>query len=200
MALGPDDLADLEGDAGAILKMAGLEDDEPPDMDRVCVALTGSVPRMGRGRTEGRTTHVQRVYRIELRPDIIGTPRGREVLGHESGHVWFPKFRNIQPTEEMCDALGVLLAAPRRASRRAMAALGHRVHRLAEALQVTQSASLLRVGEISNRSVALCRGRGEIIQRGEPFDWPAIEAVLRERPSTVHAVRTDARWGLMRAA
>lgn len=197
MGIGPDEIADLEGDVGAALKFSQVDDDEVPDLVRVCIALTGGEPQIGpmrrrEGKWDGR--------RVHLRLDLYGTPRGRVVLGHELGHVWAEKFLHREPTEEWCDAFGVALASPRRVVLRAMRLVGHRVSRLAAGLQIEQAAALLRVGEIAGRSVALERRPGVLIPRGAAFPWPPVATVFRDRPAGVHPIRVDGvRWGLMAA-
>lgn len=197
-----EELMEIEGDAGAALKLAGLDDDAPPDLDFVCFKLTGSGPQMAPIRYEGRTRVREggRVFRVELRPDIIGTPRGRQVLAHELGHVWAAKVLRRDVSEAWCDAFGAALSAPRRATRLAIAEVGHRVSLLAPTLMIEQAAALLRVGEIDGRPTALERRSGVLVARGAAFNWPPVRVVLRDRPAGVHVVRIDQRWGMMAEA
>lgn len=196
-----DELQDIEGDVGALLRFAGVDDDVPPPLDHVCAVLTGSGPRLAAMRAEGRARRRERVWRVELRMDVLGTPRGRQVLGHELGHVYAAKMLRREVTEEWCDAFGAMLSAPRRAVRGAIAEVGHRVGDLAELLEVERAAALLRIGEVSGRPVALIRRPGLVVPRGEPFPWPpSIEEALAARAVGLHPVRVGARWGMMSAA
>lgn len=191
-----DELQEIEGDVGACLRLAHVDDDEPPDLVAVAVAVTGSGPQLAPGRREGRWTG----RRIELRFDLAGTPRGRHVLGHEIAHAYAERFLRREPTEAWCDAFGAALAAPRRAVRGAVTLVGHRVHALAELLEVEQAGALLRLGEVTGRPVALVRRPGLVVARGEPYPWPPLREVLRARPAGLHPVRVGERWGMMRAA
>jgi hypothetical protein len=197
--LTPDELMEIEGDVRALLRAVGLDDDEPPDLDRVCVFLTGAEPRLSpMRRKEGRTIRDMGARRIELRLGVLGTPRGRVVLGHECGHVYGEKFLRREVTEAWCDAFGAMLAAPRRATQLAIREVGHSPILLGEVLEVDAAAALLRIGEVSGRPVALERRPKVLVARGEPYPWPPVKAALRERLPEVHPVRVGERWGLMR--
>lgn len=193
-----DDLQEIEGDVCAALRFAGVEDDDVTDLFRVCVKVTGGEPQIGpmrrlEGKWDGR--------RISLRMDLYGTPRGRQVLGHELGHAYAERFLQREASEAWCDAFGAAIAAPRRAVLRATRLVGHRVSRLAIGLQIEPEAAMLRVGEVCGRGVALYRRPGLVVPRGRPFDWPpTIEAVIAARAAGLHPVRLGARWGAMLAA
>lgn len=188
-----DELHEIEGDVGIALRMAGLDDDAPPEVDLVCMAITGAGPQLSDMRREEKWTG----RRVEVRMSLYGTPRGRQAIAHGLGHAFAEKVLRREVTEEWCDCFGAMLTAPRRATRQAIAALGHRPSVLGPALLIEPAAALLRVGETCGRPVALVRRPGLVIARGEPFPWPPIRKVLSERPAGLHPIRVGDRWGMM---
>lgn len=190
-----DELMEIEGDVGAALRFAGLEDDTVTDLFRACVKITGGEPQIGpmrrrEGKWDGR--------RVSLRMDLYGTARGRQVLGHELGHAFGERFLKREVTEEWCDAFGAMLAAPRRHVRACISVAGHRVHRLAELLDVEQEASLLRLAEVTGRPCALERKPGIVVARGEPFPWPpTFRDVAAAKALGLHPIKVGTRLGMM---
>mgnify|MGYP003439674739 CR=1 FL=1 len=200
MDLSPEELEEIEGDVGVMLRMAGLDDDEPPALERVCSRLTGAEPQLAAMRGEGRVRMLAGgIRRIEMKLGVLGTPRGRVVLGHECGHVYAAKVLRREVTEAWCDAFGVMLAAPRRATSLAIKEVGHSPSMLAELLEIEREAALLRIGEVTGRPVVLERRPRVLLARGEGFHWPPIAIALANRPPGLHPVRVGARWGLMAA-
>jgi hypothetical protein len=193
-------LQEIEGDVLAALRFAKVEDDTPPDMNEIAIAMTGGCIQIAPMRQEGKTETRNRVRRVQLRLDVIDTPRGRQIAGHELGHVYGAKFLKREVSEEWCDAFGAMLSAPRRVTQRAIAHVGHSITQLADLLEIEPAAALLRVGEVTGRPVALERRPRILIARGEPYPWPPIKVALRDRPAGLHPVRAGARWGMMRAA
>ncbi len=198
-SLTEDDLFEIEGDVGAALKFAGVEDDEVIDLDYVCTKLTGTEPQLADIKSEGRTRYRERRWRIEIHPAIYGTLRGRQTLGHELGHVWRGKFvRRPEVSEAWCDCFGAMICAPRRLVRRAIGLVGHRVHALAAGLKIEQEASLLRLAEVTGRPCALERKPGVIVARGEPFPWPpSFRDVTAAKALGLHPIKVGERVGMM---
>lgn len=195
-----DELSEIEADVTWWLGSKQIPDDEPPDLDEVATKMGAAIQIAPLGKKEGRAEFRGGVWRAQTRWDLLGTPRGRVVLGHELGHIFAAKVLRQEKSEEWCSAFGVALCAPRRAMRRAMTLEGHAVSRLAVILEIEEAASLLRVGEVAGRPVALERRRGQLVARGEPFEWPPVKAALRARRTDLHPVRVDGeRWGLMAA-
>lgn len=194
--VGEDELADLEGDAAAILREAKVEDDEPPALGIVCERLLGLRPKRSPNLAREAKTEEKDLgrFQILIRADVPSA-RARWLVGHEIGE-WLHLQSGAQPAniEARCDAIGAMLAAPRRAVR---ALIGpRRVRLLAETFGVPQSVALLRIGEVFGRPVALLRRGRPALYRGGPFVWP--RRVNRE--GVAHLVRiTDepARVGLM---
>lgn len=194
--VGDEELAELEGDAAAILREANVDDDEPPPLGLVCERLLGLRP--------ARTPNINREAKLDERAPgrfqvlihaDVPSQRARWLVGHELGE-WIHLQSGAQPAniEARCDAIGAMLAAPRRAVR---ALIGpRRVRLLAETFGVPQSVALLRIGEVFGRPVALLRRGRPALYRGGPFVWPRRS----EREGVAHLVRiTDepARVGLM---
>lgn len=198
-ALTADDLMDIEGDVDALLRDAKEPDDVAPVLERVCEHITGCGPQLARMRDEGRARYEYGCWRVQLRMDVLGTPRGRFVMGHEIAHVYAAKRLRRVVSEEWCDTFGALIAAPRRAVMRAIRVLGHRPSLLSQALLVEPELALLRVGETTDRSVLLERRRGVLLHRGEDFEWPPRIAWARVDRGQLHMVRVGDRVGLMAA-
>ncbi len=199
--LGPDDIADVEGDADVVRRMAGM--DGPCSMADMARELTRRdvVVCDDLGSAEG----CFRGGRVCVRPGLA-PERLRHTIGHEIGE-WYYALIGYEgdDIEERCDALGAALAVPRVEFRRAVGAVGHRVFALAAAFGVQQSVALLRLGEVTGRPVALLRPTAPIY-RGDPFEWPRTSALvraLREGRGRVHPIRivdSPDRWGLMACA
>ncbi len=197
--LDQDAIADIEGDASAMLSQARLENDEAPSMDLLTLRLIGSKPKRMMMPREGDICPADGRWILRVHK-LAPKPRARWLIGHELGEWWYRErvFASHAEREAWCDALGAALVAPRLAFRSAMGAIGHRVHVLAEAFHVPQSLALLRVGEVAGRPVALLRPAP--IVRGAEFAWPAGPALaraVRRPPAGVHPVRVEERWGLM---
>lgn len=194
-----EELEEIEGDTDALLRDAKEPDDVPPVLERVCLHLTGGGPQIARMRSEGRARLENRTWRVQLRMDVLGTPRGRHVMGHEIAHIYAAKVLRREVSEEWCDAFGAVLAAPRRAMTRAMRLAGDSPKYMAEVLEVEPELALLRVGEASGRPVLLERRRGVFIHRGEECGWPPRADWFGVDRRVMHPVKVGARWGLMRA-
>ncbi len=187
------DTEDLEGDASAIYALAGCDDDDPPAIAALCRVLLGSPPVRASIRHEAQLAHVDGAWRVLVRRDV-SAERARWLVGHELAEWWHLRH-DARPAdiEARCDTLGAMLVAPRRAYRRALRALGHRVHALASAFGVEQELALLRIGEVTGRPVALLRAPGVVLARGEPYVWDRRAVEHR----AAHPVRVGQRWGLM---
>jgi hypothetical protein len=198
VVLGPDELADIEGDAEAIYRELGFDPSSPPSMAALCRAATGHSPKFVGQPQEARLVGDQ----VFLRRGVLAA-RATWLVGHELAE---RRLRHLRyrgsDIEARCDALGAALVAPRPAFRAAIRELGHAVYALAESFNTTQSVALLRIGEVTGRPVVLLRWPDPIV-RGGPYEWPSTSELvrtLRERRPEVHPVRiVDERgkWGLM---
>lgn len=196
-----EELEEIEAHVSAALRSLNLEEDEPPDLNIAVRAWTGGDVQIAPMRTLARTETRNRTRRIQLRMDVIDTPRGRELVGHELGHEYVRRFLRRDVSEAWCDSFGVMIAAPTRCVRRAIDHFGRRVHSLASALQIEQEAALLRYGEATGRPVALERRPKRLVLRGDDYPWPPVKAVLASRDrSVVHPITVGRRVGLMLAA
>lgn len=194
--LDQDAVGDVEGDAEAFREELGA--DERTTMFGLCVAATGEEPQLVDHGPEGR--YVEGVVRLRRG---LSDARARHRIGHELGHLFYERVEYVhEDLEERCDLFGAALCMPRRSVRVALRAVGHRVHGLAAHFGVTQSVSLLRIGEVTGRPVCLFCFSGPII-RGADFAWPstsALVAALRRGRADVHPVRISDepdRFGLM---
>lgn len=198
MQLDEDALADIEGDADLLLRLARVDDDEPPDVVALARSMTGRAPYLSRRGPEAHLARIGDGHQVCLRAGLQAG-RARWLVGHELAELHYRRTGyQGEDIEARCDALGAALVAPRRAVRAAIRAHAHRVHALARALAVTQSTALLRIGEVAGRPVVLVRAAG-LVARGDAFPWPP--SPMRAPPGS-HPLRiTDepARWGLMAA-
>ncbi len=197
-----DDLADVEGDAALLRKLANEE--ELVSTYALTKRLLGAPPEMASIRTEACLCRLGGTWRIYVRRRTPAA-RARWLVGHELGH-WLYRERGLPREEEeaRCDAMGAALVVPRRAFQEAIRNLGgHRVHRLASAFVTTQSIALLRIGEVTGRPGALVRQRDALV-RGEAFGWPPdLQRAAQRPPPELHPLRiTDeiGRVGLMARA
>lgn len=169
--LDTDSIADIEGDADMMLRSAGLETDEAPDLRALCVSLTGEPPELARIRHESELASVNGSWRVFVRRGLL-RGRARWLVGHELAELWHRR-RGYQggDIEARCDAMGAALAVPRAAYLRALREVGDDLRRLARALDTTESVIALRDGEARGRPVALLRPGGTIV-RGIDYGWP----------------------------
>lgn len=190
--LDADEVADVEGDAVAATRMAGFEADDAPSVGEISLALVGVRPRLIEGLDgEARLEPLADGWDLQVNP-ALPKSRQRFKAAHELGHWYYDRcgYRGAD-IEARCDLFAAALVMPRSVFRRAVRTLGHRVHALANAFATTQSAALLRVGEVTGRPVALLRWP-EALTRGEPFTWPksaTLVRALREGKDAVHPLR-----------
>lgn len=192
--LDEDAIADLAGDAELLLKLARLDDDEPPDIIALCRHMTGRGPWLSRLGPEAQLSRLGDGHQVCVRAGLL-PGRARWLVGHELAELHFERigYRGTD-IEARADALGAALVAPPRAVRRAIKRHAHSVHRLALALNVTQSLALLRIGEVVRRPVMLLRKPPVV--RGALFAWSESG-----RSDGAHPIRItdEPRWGLMAA-
>lgn len=68
LVLDEDAIADVEGDASLLLRLAKVSDDEPPNVVALCRALTGHAPFLTR-----------------TGPEVADSSlKGRQIFGHEA--------------------------------------------------------------------------------------------------------------------
>lgn len=183
--LGPDEIADVEGDVSAFLRWLGAAPGTCPV--ELCECATGSAPIFSSMRTEGHYDG----FRIELSCSL-SAPRGRYVLGHELGHVWYHRIGYVGVDLEFrCDAFGAIVNMPRNETIAAIRRLGHSYTKLAIEFGVTQSVAFLRIGEVTGRPVCLLCPSGPIV-RGLDYSWPSMSGLvraIREPMSEVHPAK-----------
>jgi hypothetical protein len=197
-----EELEEIEADITWWMRSQGVDDDDVPDVRDLAFRLTrrcvGLAP-LGK-RTEGRTERAGTTWQILTRWDLLDTPRGRQAIGHEMGHVFYRVHQKREISEAMADAFGVAICAPRRVVHLALRELPRASPvMLGETLQIEPPAALLRVGEATGRSVVLERRRGVLLHRGEPFEWPPRSSWFRVDRRQAHPVRAGDRWGMMAA-
>lgn len=196
MGMGQDEIDDLEADASCILRTAGLDEDAPPSMDELTAKLLGEpplrVPLRALRWNEGALWSVDGRLRVFVANEVPAH-RARWVAGHELAHWWHRVHLRAVEDERRCDALGAMLAAPRRAVLLASRLDGCAFSRVAKRLRCPEALALLRLAEVGQRPAAFPR-RGHVVVRGE-FPWPRD---LRARSiDGAHVVTPDGRRGWM---
>lgn len=178
LSMDADTLADVEGDALAIYKLAGFDADDTPSAAQLCRKLFGIGPEYSRHlRTEADSCTLRGQHRVFVRPGLLAA-RSRWLVGHEVAEWWYRKIGYVgADVEERCDALGAALIAPARAVREAWRTTEDTVL-LAALLATTQSVAHLRVGEVIGVPVVLVQRR-RIIVRGDEWGWPSERELLR---------------------
>lgn len=184
--LSEDDVAEIEGYVEAFRRELGC--DEWSTAVDLCVAATGHPPILVDRGPEARL--VEGV--VQLRRGVPDE-RARQKVTHELGHIVLARAEHPPGPllEAKCDLFGAAACMPRSEVRSVLREVGHRVHVVARHFGVTQSVSLLRIGEVARRPVML-RYPGGTIVRGAPIAWPSLSTIRRELErgsSTVHPVR-----------
>ncbi len=199
--LGPDQLADVEGDARAFVASYGFDPDERVCLVDLCKEATERDPVYLEIHQEARLEPVgSKDFEVQIR-EGTAPERGLWLLGHELGELFYRRtaYRG-EDIEARCDAFGACLVAPRVPFLKAIRKCGrHAIHDLAWEFRTTQSLALLRVGETTGRPVALLRWPDPIV-RGGPFNWASTSRLVRllsEPIPEVHQVRCDDGWGFM---
>ena len=187
-----------------MLEEAEVDPERGASIDLISLRLTKAKPRYVRmvGTADFNVFDGRPIIRVhEALPPAVKREKASHELGEWRAHTTGRRFRSLLEREAWCDAVGARLLCPSRAVRAVVKHHGHRVHAIAEAFGVTQAMSLLRVGEVTGRPVALLRRPGVIV-RGDDYGWPdetELARMVRQRSPAVHAIRVDDRWGLMAA-
>lgn len=193
------DQADIEGEAEAAYRAAGLELDEGVTPIWLAKRLLGpdavvgvaSLMQPGGGclvRVHGQP---RIYYRARLPPALRDF-----VIGHELAHALLGE-RVGDEAEAACDAFAAAVIAPRRAYLAALRAYGVRFTKLARAFATTESLVALRLGEVTGEPVALLAPHSLRV-RGSECAWPSepeLRSVLpRSGPGLARArLRDDPR-------
>lgn len=179
------DLADIEGDARDLLRMARLDPDDAHSIRAMCMGLTGAPPIVTPLiATEGRVSLVQGQLRVVV-SSKLRLERQRWVAGHELAHVYYRRAGHESGAlEARCDLLGAILVAPRRVVQEARRNHGDNPRAIASDIGVTQAIALLRLGEIGAVDGAALATSTRVVARGE-IAWP-----------DAHALRTAIRKGI----
>lgn len=172
-------LAEVEGDARALIQMAGLDPSEPHSIRALCIGLTGYpplvVPMFG---SQGQLSSINRVIRVAVSSRLSPT-RQRWVCGHELGHFYYQRIGYVGANlEAMCDLLGAILCAPRCVVQAAFRVHGNNPRAIAKYVGVTESVALLRLGEIGVVSGTALATPSRTVARGE-IVWPDTDTLRR---------------------
>jgi hypothetical protein len=98
-------------------------------------------------------------------------------VAHELGEWWLGEIDYREPdVEEMAQWMAGALIAPRPFVRAAVAAFGRDLGELAPTLHLSQSATALRLGEVTGSPLALVTSK-RIHVRGEGWVWPTEETI-----------------------
>ena len=195
-----EELEEIEADITWWLGSMQIDDDDVPDVCELAFKLTRrhvELAPLGK-RTRGRSRPVGSTWQIGTRWDLLGSPTGRQAIGHECGHVFGRLVHKREVSEAYADAFGVALCAPRRAVRLALRQFPRdSPTKLGAVLEIEPAAALLRLGECTGRPVLLERRRGVLMHRGEIFEWPPRELWFASDRRIAHPVNVGARVGMM---
>lgn len=195
------DQADIEGEADAIYRAAGLDSATAAPPIWLATQLLGSGSVVGapflRQPGGGCLVRVGPQVRIYYRSRLSQQQRDF-VVAHELAH-WALRDRagNEVETEIACDALAAALIAPRAAFLKVVAKHGARFTRLAKAFACSESLAALRFGETTLEPLALVAPL-RVRVRGSAYSWPSEPAIRKiaaePKPGLRKAVlRDDAR-------
>lgn len=178
---------DIEGVAESLYRAAGYDPSTPVSPMRLAIALLGggSVRRFdGRGlRGDAYICKVFGEWRIYLREglDVLDL---RFNLAHELAE-WailqdgLPA--GIGDTERAADAIAAAILIPAGPADRLCARAENAWEQIALDFGTTHTCAALRVGEVTNESLALI-APGSIRFRGAERDWPSEEKLRSRRP------------------
>lgn len=191
--VGPDQLAEWEGDVAEIYRFAGLELEDLPSIGELALRVTGTPPRFAFLSQESKLTPAGEIL---IRH---GTQERRAtwLVGHEIVEWWLRRLGYRDPdVEDRANSTGAMLAAPYQMFKRAIRHHGHHVYDLAECFNVPQTLAFLRLGETTGRSVVAFRPYGNVA-RGDPYVFPARGMTYSRRDC--HLIQIDDGWGMMAA-
>lgn len=204
-------ICDPEVAARAILERAGFGLHDNPGTEAIAVGLLGKgcielVPPRAIGWAHAELATYRRL-KIFL-SDLLNPIEAAYSVGHELGHLHIGHHAHgSRDLEETCDAIAAALVCPRGAYQRAVEEQGPKIAlaRLAKAFAVTQTCAALRLGEVTQRPIAVVTPQ-LVRVRGAAWSWPEEEEIRRIRvvtTSTLTRVRIAdgaGRWALLAAA
>jgi len=193
----------IEGEAESILRGAGFDPADPPDVEQLAAAITRVVAHHG---ISAPARFVASTGELWLNPRL--SPRRRAFsIAHELAerHLARSAYEG-DDVEARANAIGAALLVPAPALRVAIRSVGRRLADLAEVFDVSQSIVALRLGEVTGSPLALVMDR-RVAVRGEPFAWPSparLVAIAGGREAVPEGVTveriTDARRRAVLAA
>lgn len=174
--------ADIEGTADALYRAAGFDTTEPIAPMRLARSLLGdgAVLTVRNVSLPGDAVLVRvgADWRIYLRAGA-SLERRRFAVAHELAewHLARTGYRE-NDREEIADALGAALLAPRQLFLRFQRHTGARWPALAHALATSETCVALRHGEVTGEPLAVVAPR-TLRVRGDDFVWPDAEQLRR---------------------
>ncbi|HEV8245572.1 MAG TPA: ImmA/IrrE family metallo-endopeptidase [Polyangiaceae bacterium] len=110
----------------------------------------------------------------------LSPARRRFAICHELAEWCLTLARYQEPDiEQLANALGAALLAPRQLFLRVLRADGRNLPLLAGHLGTTESCAALRLGETTDLPLALIAPRRPVRVRGAEFSWPGEDAIRR---------------------
>ncbi|UOF77359.1 metallopeptidase [Caudoviricetes sp.] len=174
---------DFEAAAARVLADLGVSSDQPTPPLELATRLLGAgsvklVPATALPGV-GAIARVRDRWLVFLREDAP-LPAKRFVLCHELAH----KLLGAAATEVECDALAAALLVPRAALMHAVKEDGERLRLLAKRFGASESCIALRIGEVTERPLALVAPR-TVRTRGSGYTWPPFDQ-LRDLATKSH--------------
>jgi hypothetical protein len=187
-------IARAEQSAQDLYRQSGLCPSKPASPGALCRALLGRGPRyMPRLKVEACLAWVVDGFQVWVRTGTAPA-RARWLVCHELAE-WCLRDLSLPnlEKEQLCDALGAALIAPRPAFLKGLRRSNDDPVSLAPKLHTTTSLALLRHGEVTGRPVALIRHNRAVV-RGDRFAWPCpltIDGAARLRSGRCRRIEID---------
>ena len=173
-SLGPEELADIHGDADTIYEIAGEDPYLSPRLrvlaERVLSASIGQVMGLP---VKGRCGAGHAGSWIEHRRGL-GPAQARMGIAHEIAELWYCTYRRIESPmlEPLSDGLAAALVATYQRVRLAVRRLGLDIPLVARWLIAPQLVVLIRVAQVLELPLLLLPRCGEPVVMGAPFVFP----------------------------
>ncbi len=173
------DPSDVEGEAVATYRRAGLDPERPASTFRIARALYGRDVIVRPPSVIGAPAAVGWVHdrpRIMLRRTVPDA-EAQFLVGHELGHLI------LETTDEdACDLFGACLMAPRPAARALHRSFGWDLRRVADEVVATQTWAALRIAEATRTPLAAVTPQKVRVRGPEEWSWPSEPELRQLRP------------------
>lgn len=183
-----------EGEAGAILRGAGWDEDCAIPARRLAEAILGPgcVQEARLAASDACLARVHEQWRIYLRPRL-GKVTRRWLICHELAEWHLRRVGYAEPdVEAVANRIGAALVAPWHAYRSAFRRHGTNFPRLARAFSASPTCAALRMAEVVGTPVAVVAPRYERVHPGDAgWRWPRGRKLRRLRDVERHPLEGE---------